>query len=137
MLMLISEELHDQPLYYEPDQLMRVIKCSMPKMAIFRSALLNAGFHCSGSHCNPKALKTNAPVQFIWDVCRAWVRKKSQMGNLQRGPNKYQSFLHLIWLKFLLTVMNFTTFKAKKSNINIAKLNLDSAGQCILGKEQM
>jgi tRNA (guanine26-N2/guanine27-N2)-dimethyltransferase len=75
MLMLISEELHDQPLYYEPDQLMRVIKCSMPKMAIFRSALLNAGFRCSGSHCNPKALKTNAPVQFIWDVCRAWVRK--------------------------------------------------------------
>uniref|UniRef100_A0A6F7PSQ4 tRNA (guanine(26)-N(2))-dimethyltransferase n=1 Tax=Haemonchus contortus TaxID=6289 RepID=A0A6F7PSQ4_HAECO len=65
----VSEEL-DVPLYYEHDQLFNVVKCSVPKSVAVKSAILNAGFKVSGSHCNPRALKTDAPTQFLWDICR-------------------------------------------------------------------
>lgn len=44
-----------------------------PKFVDFRSAILNAGYHCSLSHCNSKSLKTDAPIDFLWDVVRAFV----------------------------------------------------------------
>uniref|UniRef100_A0A915ME13 tRNA (guanine(26)-N(2))-dimethyltransferase n=1 Tax=Meloidogyne javanica TaxID=6303 RepID=A0A915ME13_MELJA len=73
VLTLVLEELNDQPLFYEFEQLMRIIKCSStPKNTFVRSALLNAGFKCSGSHCGPQALKTDAPTEFLWDICREW-----------------------------------------------------------------
>uniref|UniRef100_A0A914N139 tRNA (guanine(26)-N(2))-dimethyltransferase n=1 Tax=Meloidogyne incognita TaxID=6306 RepID=A0A914N139_MELIC len=73
VLTLVLEELNDQPLFYEFEQLMRIIKCSStPKNTLVRSALLNAGFKCSGSHCGPQALKTDAPTEFLWDICREW-----------------------------------------------------------------
>ncbi|KAE9413858.1 hypothetical protein Angca_010106, partial [Angiostrongylus cantonensis] len=65
----VSEEL-DVPLYYEHDQLFNVVKCSVPKLIAVKSAILNAGFKVSGSHCNPRALKTDAPTSFLWDICR-------------------------------------------------------------------
>ncbi|CAJ0590101.1 unnamed protein product [Cylicocyclus nassatus] len=65
----VAEEL-EVPLYYEHDQLFNVVKCSVPKAVSVKSAILNAGYEVSGSHCNPRALKTNAPTQFLWDICR-------------------------------------------------------------------
>ncbi|WKY12751.1 hypothetical protein Q1695_003950 [Nippostrongylus brasiliensis] len=65
----VSEEL-DVPLYYEHDQLFNVVKCSVPKSVSVKSAILNAGYKVSGSHCNPRALKTDAPSHFLWDICR-------------------------------------------------------------------
>ncbi|EPB73273.1 N2,N2-dimethylguanosine tRNA methyltransferase [Ancylostoma ceylanicum] len=59
----VSEEI-DVPLYYEHDQLFNVVKCSVPKAV-------------SGSHCNPRALKTNAPTHFLWDICRSAVSQNS------------------------------------------------------------
>jgi hypothetical protein len=38
-----------------------------------RSALLNAGYNVSSSHCEPAAVKTNAPFDYIWDIMRLWV----------------------------------------------------------------
>lgn len=64
-----SEEI-DVPLYYEHDQLFNVVKCSVPKSMAVKSAILNAGYKVSGSHCNPRALKTDAPTRFLWDICR-------------------------------------------------------------------
>ncbi|VDM53609.1 unnamed protein product [Angiostrongylus costaricensis] len=63
----VSEEL-DVPLYYEHDQLFNVVKCSVPKLIAVKSAILNAGYKVSGSHCNPRALKTDAPTSFLWDI---------------------------------------------------------------------
>ncbi|KAL6742666.1 hypothetical protein Aduo_015794 [Ancylostoma duodenale] len=65
----VSEEI-DVPLYYEHDQLFNVVKCSVPKAVSVKSAILNAGYKVSGSHCNPRALKTDAPTYFLWDICR-------------------------------------------------------------------
>lgn len=69
------QEFEDIPLYYESDQLVQVCKTMSPKSELFRSALLNGGFKCSGSHCNPKAIKTNAPLEFIWDIVRSLVSR--------------------------------------------------------------
>uniref|UniRef100_A0A915M5Y1 tRNA (guanine(26)-N(2))-dimethyltransferase n=1 Tax=Meloidogyne javanica TaxID=6303 RepID=A0A915M5Y1_MELJA len=82
VLTLVLEELNDEPLFYEFEQLMRIIKCSStPKNTFVRSALLNAGFKCSGSHCGPQALKTDAPTEFLWDICREWAKKSNKNPN--------------------------------------------------------
>lgn len=37
------------------------------------SAILNAGYKVSTSHCGPGTVKTNAPSHVVWDVFRTWV----------------------------------------------------------------
>jgi len=75
ILTMMLEELDDVPLFYEMDHQIQVCKVSSPKAELIRSAFLNAGYRISGSHCNPKALKTDAPVEFMWDVVRALAAK--------------------------------------------------------------
>ncbi|KAK0410999.1 hypothetical protein QR680_005424 [Steinernema hermaphroditum] len=71
ILSVISEELPDAPLYYEHDQLMNVVKSPVMRILNIRSAILHAGYRASITHCNPKGLKTDAPVSFLWDIARA------------------------------------------------------------------
>uniref|UniRef100_A0A0N5ATX4 tRNA (guanine(26)-N(2))-dimethyltransferase n=1 Tax=Syphacia muris TaxID=451379 RepID=A0A0N5ATX4_9BILA len=70
VLSVIAEELEDVPLYYDCDQFWHIIKSPVPKSIMVRSAILNAGYNCSISHCNPRAIKTNAPLDFLWDIVR-------------------------------------------------------------------
>jgi tRNA G26 N,N-dimethylase Trm1 len=35
--------------------------------------LLNSGFDVSGSHCEPNAVKTNAPNRIVWKILQKWV----------------------------------------------------------------
>lgn len=69
VLTMVNEEL-DDVLYYEHNQMANVVKVSVPKSQSVRSAILNAGFKVSGSHCNPRAIKTNAPMHLLWDIYR-------------------------------------------------------------------
>lgn len=39
----------------------------------YRSAILNAGYKVSMSHTSPTSIKTNAPLEVIWDIMRVWV----------------------------------------------------------------
>ncbi|KAI1723873.1 n2,N2-dimethylguanosine tRNA methyltransferase domain-containing protein [Ditylenchus destructor] len=86
VLTVVSEEIHDVPLYYEYGQLMSVVRCPVPKLVTVRSALLNAGYRCSISHCNPNALKTDAPVQFLWDICRTWAKSHNKVADQKGQP---------------------------------------------------
>ncbi|XP_063674061.1 tRNA (guanine(26)-N(2))-dimethyltransferase-like isoform X2 [Bolinopsis microptera] len=72
MLTLAEEELPDIPLFYELSTLSKTIHCTCPPLAIFRSAILNAGYRVSLSHVCPKSIKTNAPPSVVWDVMRRW-----------------------------------------------------------------
>lgn len=74
VLTMIHEEL-DVPLYYSLDRLMSIVKCHVPPMLLFRSALLNAGYKVSYSHANKISIKTDAPNNVIWDIGRAWEKK--------------------------------------------------------------
>ncbi|KYN03395.1 putative N(2),N(2)-dimethylguanosine tRNA methyltransferase [Cyphomyrmex costatus] len=76
VLTVIHEEL-DIPLYYNLDRLMSIVKCHVPPMLMFRSALLNAGYKVSYSHASKISIKTNAPNDVIWDIVRAWEKDHS------------------------------------------------------------
>ncbi|CAD5221866.1 unnamed protein product [Bursaphelenchus okinawaensis] len=71
VLTVMLEELDDVPFYYEIDQLVNICKARVPKSLTFRSVILNAGYRVSGSHCNPKAIKTDAPLVVLWDTVRS------------------------------------------------------------------
>ncbi|XP_064942362.1 tRNA (guanine(26)-N(2))-dimethyltransferase 1-like isoform X2 [Musa acuminata AAA Group] len=74
VLTTISEELHDIPLFVSLHNLCSTLKCTSPSAVLFRSAVLNAGYRISGSHVNPLGLKTDAPMDVIWDIMRCWVK---------------------------------------------------------------
>lgn len=74
VLTTISEELPDVPLFLSLHNLCATLKCTSPSAIIFRSAVLNAGYRISGTHVNPLGLKTDAPMEVIWDIMRCWVK---------------------------------------------------------------
>ncbi|KAL3895302.1 MAG: hypothetical protein SGCHY_004779 [Lobulomycetales sp.] len=75
MLSVIGEELEDSPFYYSLSAISKVLRVEMPKQKIFLSALLNAGYKTSLSHCQSSVIKTNAPPSVIWDIMRCHVKK--------------------------------------------------------------
>ncbi|XP_075514979.1 LOW QUALITY PROTEIN: tRNA (guanine(26)-N(2))-dimethyltransferase 2-like [Primulina tabacum] len=75
VLTTISEELPDVPLFLSLHNLGATLKCITPSAVIFHSAAINAGYRISGSHANPLGLKTDAPMNVIWDIMRCWVKK--------------------------------------------------------------
>lgn len=85
VLTTISEELPDVPLFLSLHNLCSTLKCTSPSALIFRSAVLNAGYRISGTHVNPLGLKSDAPMDVIWDIMRCWVKNhpvKSQLPDL-------------------------------------------------------
>ncbi|XP_039139733.1 probable tRNA (guanine(26)-N(2))-dimethyltransferase 1 [Dioscorea cayenensis subsp. rotundata] len=74
VLTTISEELPDVPLFVSLHNLCATLKCTSPSAVIFRSAVINAGYRISSSHVNPLGLKTDAPMDAIWDIMRCWVK---------------------------------------------------------------
>ncbi|KAK1268970.1 putative tRNA (guanine(26)-N(2))-dimethyltransferase 1 [Acorus gramineus] len=74
VLTTISEELVDVPLFLSLHNLCATLKCTSPSAIMFRSAVINAGYRISGSHVNPLAQKTDAPMNVIWDIMRCWVK---------------------------------------------------------------
>ncbi|KAG9439165.1 hypothetical protein H6P81_019330 [Aristolochia fimbriata] len=74
VLTTVSEELNDVPLFVSLHNLCATLKCTSPSAIMFRSAVLNSGYRISGSHVNPLAMKTDAPMEVIWDIMRCWVK---------------------------------------------------------------
>lgn len=69
----LTQEL-DVPFYRTPQELARTLKAETPPLDTVWSALLNAGYKVSSTHCCPGAFKTDAPSAFVWDMMKAWVR---------------------------------------------------------------
>ncbi|KAL0540640.1 hypothetical protein IC582_020650 [Cucumis melo] len=74
VLTTISEELNDVPLFLSLHNLCATLKCTSPSAVNFRSAVINAGYRISGTHVNPLGLKSDAPMDVIWDIMRCWVK---------------------------------------------------------------
>lgn len=70
----ISEELLEVPLYLSLHSLCSTLKCTSPSASLFRYAIANAGYSISSSHALPLGLKTNAPMDVVWDIMRCWVK---------------------------------------------------------------
>lgn len=73
MLTLISEELSDSLFYYELATLSKIISCTTPSLKNFKSALLNAGYKVSLTHCRKNSIKTDAPSAVVWSILRSYV----------------------------------------------------------------
>uniref|UniRef100_A0A8R1IE19 tRNA (guanine(26)-N(2))-dimethyltransferase n=1 Tax=Caenorhabditis japonica TaxID=281687 RepID=A0A8R1IE19_CAEJA len=118
VLTMVREEL-DDVLYYEHDQLANTVKVSVPKAQSVRSAILNAGFNVSGSHCNPRALKTNAPMQLLWDIYRQVAKDTSV--DREKRLSKESAGYHILGQPITNTI-NFSLHagaieQAKKENL--------------------
>ncbi|KAK2710527.1 tRNA (guanine(26)-N(2))-dimethyltransferase-like isoform X3 [Artemia franciscana] len=70
VLTMAMEELSDVPFYYLLDQMSSKVKVTMPTAKQFRSAICNAGYRVSMSHCAQNSIKTDAPPSFLWDIFR-------------------------------------------------------------------
>ncbi|KAJ4763964.1 tRNA (guanine(26)-N(2))-dimethyltransferase [Rhynchospora pubera] len=68
------QELHDVPLFVSLHNLCATLNCTSPSAVMFRSVVLNAGYHISGSHVNPLGLKSDAPIEVIWGIRHCWVK---------------------------------------------------------------
>lgn len=53
------------------------------EMTFCRSAILNANYRVSQSHCDANALKTDMPIDKLYDIIRAWRKQK----NLTNKPD--------------------------------------------------
>lgn len=78
LLTAISEELKDVPLYYLIPDLAHALNATAPSSRELIAAFINAGYRVSQSHREPTALKTDAPVDVMWDIMRCWYEKVSQ-----------------------------------------------------------
>ncbi|CAP25390.2 Protein CBR-TRM-1 [Caenorhabditis briggsae] len=117
-LTMVSEEL-EEVLYYEHDQMANTVKVSVPKVQSLRSAILHAGFKVSGSHCNPRAIKTNAPMQLLWDIYRQ-VAKDTSVDREKRLAKESAGY-HILGQPITNTI-NFSLHpgaieQAKKENL--------------------
>jgi tRNA (guanine26-N2/guanine27-N2)-dimethyltransferase len=75
LLVSVSEELPDVPLYHLLPTLCSTVNSSTIPMTTFKAALVNAGYRVSAYHKEPSAVKTDAPNYVVWDVIRAWCKE--------------------------------------------------------------
>jgi tRNA (guanine26-N2/guanine27-N2)-dimethyltransferase len=76
LLTTCHEELPDAPLFYRLPDLSKCLHLSTPPIVEMKSALVNAGYRVSGYHKDPQAIKTDAPSTIVWDILRAWAKKR-------------------------------------------------------------
>ncbi|EFP82174.2 uncharacterized protein PGTG_07571 [Puccinia graminis f. sp. tritici CRL 75-36-700-3] len=77
MVGLAKTELPEAPFFFTPAKLSGLFKCSSPSLLTVGSAILNAGFSLSRSHCQPGSIKTDAPRAFIYDLMKAWINAQA------------------------------------------------------------
>ena len=73
LLTTAIEELPDAPFFINLHDICKTVKCTPMRGEVFRSALINAGYRVSGTHCSPLGIKTDAPWDVVWDIMRCWV----------------------------------------------------------------
>lgn len=45
------------------------------KLNNFRSAIMNANYKVSYSHCNRNSIKSDAPSLVLWDILKQWIKQ--------------------------------------------------------------
>lgn len=63
-----------------------ILFCKTPILIVYRSAICNAGYKVSQSHCIPQAIKTDAPSQVLWDILRSLHKSQGAKGAKEFSP---------------------------------------------------
>eukprot|EP00571_Detonula_confervacea_P016954 CAMPEP_0172302736 /NCGR_PEP_ID=MMETSP1058-20130122/4401_1 /TAXON_ID=83371 /ORGANISM="Detonula confervacea, Strain CCMP 353" /LENGTH=704 /DNA_ID=CAMNT_0013013327 /DNA_START=280 /DNA_END=2394 /DNA_ORIENTATION=- len=99
LLVTVSEELQDVPLYHLLPSLCSSVNSQTIPMASFKAALVNAGYRVSAYHKDPQAVKTNAPNHVVWDIVRAYCKenpphKRKESKKHRKGENQGSTAPH-------------------------------------------
>jgi len=81
LLSVAETELQDQPLYWSYPDICKTLRIHSPSPKLVYSALLNAGYRVSQTHCSDMGFKTDAPQKVVWDCFRALVKKFPRKGS--------------------------------------------------------
>lgn len=81
------------PLYYSFHGVASTLKMTAPKYAEIASALRHAGYRTSQCHCDPLALKTDAPGTVVFDVFRAYFQRFQLEGKKEWLESQPDGFL--------------------------------------------
>ncbi|GMH35110.1 hypothetical protein BSKO_02978 [Bryopsis sp. KO-2023] len=115
MLTTASEELSDCPLFFDTHDVCKTVGISAIKLDMFASALSNAGYRASTTHCNSKAIKTDAPWEFVWDIVRAAAKK--QCATRTFDPNTYAGKLMAKEVTHEIVFSNKSISKSRKDGL--------------------
>ena len=77
MMSCISEEVVNSPLFYDLPSICQTIKLPTPQISLVRSVILNSNYQVSQSHCDPNGLKTDAPISFLYDLLKNYIKKEN------------------------------------------------------------
>jgi len=135
LLVSVSEELPDTPLYHLLPTLCKTVNSPAIPMKMFKAALVNAGYRVSAYHKEPQAIKTDAPNHVVWDVVRAYCKehpphkkkesKKHRVGEEQGSQSSnHQSYVDIaskILSKEMSTEIDFTIPKGFEKDRKKAK----------------
>ncbi|KAJ9119628.1 hypothetical protein QFC22_003337 [Naganishia vaughanmartiniae] len=61
--------------YFTPSRIASFFRAECPPLTHYVSALLNGGYSVSRSHAAAGSIKTDAPVPFIHDIMREWIKE--------------------------------------------------------------
>jgi tRNA (guanine26-N2/guanine27-N2)-dimethyltransferase len=126
-LLSVCKEEIDVPLFYSISALCKAIKVQSPPLPQFYSALINAGYKVSGSHCEGNAFKTNAPNDVIWDIMRCWRllhKPQKDLEKLQESSPTYN-----LLLKDPVIKADFTVVPEAKLNSSKVPRYIKNPGQ--------
>jgi tRNA (guanine26-N2/guanine27-N2)-dimethyltransferase len=71
----LKSELREVPLFYQLSSLCHCVKIQQMKLSVFYQQVKLCGFKVSGSHREPGAIKTSAPVAVLFDILRCYVKR--------------------------------------------------------------
>lgn len=74
----------DTLFYYDYPSLFSVARATTPRLVEIHSAILNAGYRVSSTHCRDRGFKTDAPAAFLWDMVRAWVKRTEEETGIKK-----------------------------------------------------
>ena len=107
---LARDELSDVPFFYNFGNLFNSLRLPATATTPLRSAILNAGYRLSMTHCKPGCFKTDAPIDFIYDVLRTSAKEKGQELSKKHSENTVAARLHKREIKH--TNISFTKVAA-------------------------
>jgi len=93
VLSLLSNEISD-PLFYDFPSICSQLKINSPPLHLVRSAIMNAGYKVSQTHCDPSGIKTNAPIQYLFEAVVEWMKKEKKEIKYEKG-SLYEKFLNI------------------------------------------
>eukprot|EP01080_Neovahlkampfia_damariscottae_P004843 gene4843-8428_t len=118
MMSVISEEVKDQPLFYDLPSLCQTIRSKTPPIHLIRSAILNSNYQVSQSHCDPNAIKTDAPITFLYDLLKSYIKKEDLKMKIQKDSvaekilSKEPKYTDIDW-----TMKDNTKLSSKKTGV--------------------